>query len=76
MSNTKEKLKHLPVNLVFSLGSFVIPFTILDMIQANVYLSFFIALVIYLNNAMMGSKIDYLDEQIKILKGEDITTNI
>ena len=72
MSNTKEKLKHLPVNLVSSLGSFVIPFTILDMIQANVYLSFFIALVIYLNNAMMWSKIDYLDEQIKILKGEEI----
>lgn len=72
MSNTKEKLKHLPVNLVLSLGVFGIFFGVFSMIQDNHYLSFFIALVIYLNNAMMESKIDYLDEQVKILKGEKI----
>lgn len=47
-----------------------------EMMQDNVYLSFFTALMIYLDNAITASNIDYLDEQIKILKGEDITTNI
>lgn len=76
MSNTKEKLKHLPVNLFISLGTFCISFIVFEMMQGNVYLSFFTALVIYLNKAITASQIDYLDEQIKILKGEDITTNI
>jgi hypothetical protein len=40
------------------------------MIQDNGYLSFLIALVIYLNNAMTASQIDYLDEQIKKLKSD------
>jgi hypothetical protein len=70
MSNTKEKMKHLPINLFLSLGSFGISFSAFSMIQDNNYLSFFIALVIYLNSAMTASQIDYLDEQIKKLKGE------
>ena len=76
MSNTKDKLKHLPVNLFISLGTFSIPFMAFEIMQGNVYLSFFTALVIYLNKAITASQIDYLDEQIKILKGEGITTNI
>ena len=74
MSNTKEKLKHLPINLFLSLGYFSISIIVLEMIQNNYYLSFFIAFLIYLNDAMTASKIDYLDEQIKILKGEDISS--
>jgi hypothetical protein len=70
MSNTNEKIKHLPINLFLSLGSFGISFSALLMIQDNNYVSFFVALVIYLNNAMTASQIDYLDEQIKKLKDE------
>ncbi len=68
--NSKEKMKHLPINLFLCLGSFGISFSAFSMIQDNIYLSFFIALVIYLNNAMTASKIDYLDEQIKKLKSD------
>ena len=74
MSNTKEKLEHLPFNLFINLGTFSISFIAFEMMQGNVYLSFFISLVIYLNKAITASQIDYLDEQIKILKGEDISS--
>jgi len=69
-TNQREKMKHLPINLFLSLGSFGISFGAFSMIQDNNYLSFFIALVIYLNNAMTASQIDYLDEQIKKLKSD------
>lgn len=72
MSNTKEKIKHWPINLFLGLGSFGISFSAFSMIQDNNYLSFFIALVIYLNSAMAASQIDYLDEQIKILKNKQL----
>lgn len=42
MSNTKEKIKHLPINLFLSLGLFGISFSAFSMIQGNNYLSFFL----------------------------------
>ena len=68
MANTKEKMKHLQTNLFLSLGSFGIAFGTFLMIQDNNYLSFFIAFVIYLNNVLTATRIDYLDEQVKKLK--------
>jgi len=70
MSNTKEKMKHLPINLFLSLGSFGITFTAFTMIQDNNILSFFIGLIVYLNNVITGSQIDYLNEQIENLKNK------
>ena len=71
MSNTKEKMKHLPINLFFSLDFFGFSFAAFSIIQENNYFSFFMALIIYLNSAITKSQIDYLDEQIKTLKGEN-----
>jgi hypothetical protein len=70
MSNTNEKIKHLPINLLLSLGYFGISFSALSMLQDNNYISVLVALVIYLNNAMTESKIDYLEEEIKSLKNK------
>ena len=66
----KEKLKHLPVNLFLSLGTFGIVFGAFTMLQDNIYLSIFIGLVTYLNAAMTESKIDYLNEQVENLKSK------
>lgn len=71
MSNTKEKMKHLPINLFLSLGSFGISFSAFSMIQDDNCLSFLIAFVMYINNVTTDSRIDYLNEKVKELKSKN-----
>lgn len=71
MSNTKEKMKHLPINLFLSLGSFGISFSVFSTIQDDNCLSFLIAFVMYINNVTTDSRIDYLNEKVKELKSKN-----
>lgn len=70
MSNIKEKTKHLPINLLLNLGWFGFIFSVFSTIQDDNCLSFLIASAMYINNVTTDSRIDYLDEQIKKLKGQ------
>lgn len=71
MSNTKQKMKHLPINLFLCLDSFGVTFLALTLIQDNKILSFVFGLIVYMNNVKTDSQIDYLNEQIENLKKQN-----
>ncbi len=71
----KEKLKHLPFNLIFSLGSLVGYYVFLSMLcKIPETGSGFLAFMFYLRDAVSGANEDYFEEKIKNL--EEKTKNL
>ena len=67
----KQKMGHLPVNLVFSLPLFLFVLSIaVDVFKLNMSESCIISLFIYFYDALNHSKTDYLEEEIKNLKNK------
>lgn len=65
----KEKIKHIPFNMVFSISSFFLPYFILcDFIKVGMEASIIISLYIYFKDVIQQSNNDYLDERIRKLE--------
>ena len=66
----KEKLKHLPINLLLNLGTFGMAFGIFSLVTNNIIGSIFVAFAVYLHSVRVDALLDYLEEQIK-KKGDE-----
>lgn len=65
----KEKLKHLPFNLIFCVSSFILPFIFVSVfLTVDTHIAYIIAFYIYLNDVRISSQSDYLEEKIKQLE--------
>lgn len=60
----KDKLKHLPINLLSNLSTFGIVFGITILTTDNILLSIFISFAVYLHSVRVDASLDYLEEQI------------
>jgi len=60
----KEKLKHLPINLLLNIGIFGMAFLPMNLLTDNIVLSIFVAFTVYLHSVRVDALLDYLEEQI------------
>lgn len=64
-----RKIKHLPINFLFCISSFLSPFFLISSFtEINIYLATVISFYIYLTEVKQSCENDYLDERIKYLE--------
>ena len=69
----RKKISYIPFNLFFCLSSFFIPFTIITTFtNLNVWMCSMISLWIYLDDVKHSSTNDYLEDEIKKLKDNNL----
>lgn len=67
----KERRKHLPFNLFWCVGSFILPFVILsELAQINTLASIGLAFYIYFLDVTHQTNFDYLREKIDKLEDD------
>ena len=72
----KDKLKHLPINLLSNLSTFGIVFGITILTTDNILLSIVISFAVYLHSVRVDASLDYLEEQINKKAQESNTIDL
>jgi len=67
-STAKEKLKHLPYNLLIYSPNFGLYMLITSMLKIDIYISLLISFYLYFSNVANNCDKDYLEERIKKLE--------